>query len=221
MAWAGEAATGGKVHSDDESMYRLTATRTPSGLTERSELDESERDERYDGNWVRGERTSIQAKPGTKDATRDGPRVGPYHGVRVRVVSSVEPQVSPPGPNSRDGRGRHARIERASRLAWARRDGRRFGVLRVRSASRRVRGPPGRWRSRARSAALALPASTDAAVVGREPAARRLRASVAAGGARSRSLVVKIRCRWPICRCRVTGRWHTAQSLAESRAIIE
>jgi hypothetical protein len=47
VAWAGEAATGGKVHSDDESMYRLTATRTPSGLTERSELDESERDERY------------------------------------------------------------------------------------------------------------------------------------------------------------------------------
>jgi len=43
VAWAGEAATGGKVHSDDESMYRLTATRTPSGLTERSELDESER----------------------------------------------------------------------------------------------------------------------------------------------------------------------------------
>ena len=42
VAWAGEAATGGKVHSDDESMYWHTATRTPSGLTESSELDESE-----------------------------------------------------------------------------------------------------------------------------------------------------------------------------------
>ena len=85
VAWAGEAATGGKVHSDDESMYRLTATRTPSGLTERSELDESERDERSDGNWVRGERTSIQAKPGTKNATRDGPRVGPYTNTVIRT----------------------------------------------------------------------------------------------------------------------------------------
>ena len=109
VAWAGEAATGGKVHSDDESMYRLTATRTPSGLTERSELDESERDERYDGNWVRGERTSIQAKPGTKDATRDGPRVGPYHGVRVRVVCRATSQ-SPRSELTGDGRQAATRV---------------------------------------------------------------------------------------------------------------